>query len=174
MTTGGNTVRVAAGAFATASEGRGLTRYLVKHADVQRERLFMTDSRWLVCRSQDACAQRASVGWFDLAGMTFIAPTQDFIERLVITSGNSDHPLLALPQMTVINYTTAFGLVAAGFGITVAPNYARRIVVGYGLKMVRLEDAQGLMHEVCVWSRLDRHWSPAAEAFLHTLREVVA
>jgi len=140
--------------------------------DLAREPILRTP-HYLVCRKNDLPVRMRRVRWQALSRMRFISPTQDFVKQMQQHLGEECQPLLEQPGMTVVNFTTAFGLVAAGFGVTLAPPYARSIVEGYGLRLVPLE-GDGFARETSVWSRRDRQLSPAAEAFLCILREIVS
>ncbi len=132
----------------------------------------VSDRHWLVCRTGDFPAGRKSVRWNQLAGLRFVAPTRDFVARMTDAVGAACDPLLEQPRREVSYFTTAFGLVAAGLGVTLCPTYAREIVKAYGLRMVAL-DGPIFSREVCIWSRRNNQWSAAATGFVQTLHEVV-
>lgn len=132
----------------------------------------VSDRHWLVCRPGDLPARRKTVQWKDLAGMRFVAPTRDFVVRMQDAVGAACDPLLQQAHTDVSYFTTAFGLVAAGLGVTLCPTYAREVVKGYGLRIVAL-DGPAFSREVCIWSRRNSQWSAAAAGFVQTLHEVV-
>lgn len=135
--------------------------------------LITTDRHWLACRPGDVPADVMALRWRDLAGLRFIAPTREFTQQMRRILDTAAEPLLREPQREVSYFTTAFGLAASGFGVTICPTYAHAMARGYGLRIVALEEPH-FYRGVCVWSRKDTQWSPAAASFVHTLRELVA
>ncbi len=136
-------------------------------------RPILRDHHWLVCRPDDPIGQGAPPRWLDLGRCQFVAPTRDFKQRLRSVLGVYAEPLLLQPGWETSYFTTAFGMVASGLGVTMCPTYASSLVRSYGLKMVAMQEP-AFHREVCVYSRSARAPSPAASAFLQCLKEVVS
>ncbi|HMS06684.1 MAG TPA: LysR substrate-binding domain-containing protein, partial [Burkholderiaceae bacterium] len=107
-----------------------------------------------------------------LVGALSTARARAFIGRRRADRGASPKPLLPEPVQEVSYFTTAFGLVAAGLGVTMCPSYARPLVQAYGLQMLPLQDP-GFYREVCTFSLADKSLSPAAASLLDCLDEAV-
>lgn len=131
----------------------------------------LEDRHWLVCRADDPLASRKRLAWPDLAGSAFIAPTRDFVARMRAELGVDCEPLLSQPWTETSYFTTAFGLVEAGLGVTLVPSYARPLVQAHGLSM-RLIAGNTLTRRVSVYALAERQPSPAARAFVQCLDEV--
>ena len=144
---------------------------VLEHAALSR-RPFLRDRHWLVCRGDDPLQSRATLRWLELGGCRFIAPARDFVGRLRADLGACTDALLSEPVQEVSYFTTAFGLVAAGLGVTMCPSYARPLVQAYGLQMLPLQDP-GFYREVCTFSLADKSLSPAAASLLDCLDEAV-
>ena len=140
-------------------------------ADVLR-RPVLSDRHWLVCRPDHPLARLAQVRWSDVAAHPFIAPTRDFMKRLVPELAARARPVRIEPAFEVSFMTTALGLTASGLGITACPSYSKPIVQGYGLAMLPLR-APVFYREVCAFTLAGRSLSPAADAFLALLDATV-
>ncbi len=138
-----------------------------------RRQAFLKDRHWLVCRQDDPLADKSSLRWQELGGCNFVAPGRDFKARMQKALGVFSEPLLLNSGYETSYFTTAFGLVAAGMGVTLCPTYARPLVQAYGLKMLPISDP-AFFREVCIYSQSIKELSPAATAFVACLNEVVA
>ena len=138
--------------------------HLLQRESVRRDR------QWLVCRPDDPLALRRRVRWQDLAGQTFIAPIRDFVASLQAGLGPLSAPLLQRPYHEVSYFTTAFGLVAAGMGVTLTSTYAAPLVKGYGLQIIDMP-APHFYREMCLYSQAGKAHSPAAAGFVACLQE---
>lgn len=135
-------------------------------------RPVLRDRHWLICRPDHVLATRGRARWADVAHHPFIAPTRDFMKRLVPELAAQPRPVRIEPAFEVSYMTTALGLAASGLGVTACPSYSKPIVQGYGLAMMPLV-APVFYREVCAFTLAGRSLSPAAEAFVATLDEVV-
>lgn len=135
-------------------------------------RPVLADRHWLICRPDHPLAAQSRIRWADVARHPFIAPTRDFMKRLVPELAAERRPVRLEPAFEVSYMTTALGLAAAGLGVTACPSYSRPIVRGYGLTMLPLT-APVFYREVCAFTLAGRSPSPAAAAFLATLDDVV-
>ena len=135
-------------------------------------RPVLRDRHWLVCRPDHQLAAQSRVRWVDVARHPFVAPTRDFMKRLVPELAALPRPVRIEPAFEVSYMTTALGLAASGLGVTACPSYSKPIVHGYGLTMLPLL-APVFYREVCAFTLADRSLSPAADAFVATLHEVV-
>ncbi len=143
------------------------------HDDSVEASMFLEDPFWLVCRRDDPLARRRKVNWSDIAGRTFIGPTRDFRQRLLARLDADMRATMAAAQGQDVSYlTTALGLVMAGQGITVGPSYAARLVRAYGLCMIEL-GGPVFKRRVSVYQAVRRGPTPAVEAFVETLREII-
>lgn len=143
------------------------------HDETVRGSVFLEDPFWLVCRRDDPLGRCRKVGWADIAGRTFIGPTRDFRQRLQATLDPATRATMAAAQGQDVSYlTTALGLVMAGEGITVGPSYAARLVRAYGLCMIEL-GAPVFKRKISVYQAVRREPTPAAAAFVETLREII-
>ncbi len=140
-------------------------------AELQR-RPVLSDRHWLICRPDHPLAALRRVRWSDVATHPFVAPTRDFMKRLVPELAAQLRQVRLEPAYEVSYMTTALGLAASGLGVTACPSYSRPIVRGYGLKMLPLV-APVFYREVCAFTLAGRSLSPAADAFLRTLDDVV-
>jgi DNA-binding transcriptional LysR family regulator len=111
--------------------------------------------------------------WQDLGEYQFVAPTRDFKARMRRVLGAHAEPLLLQPGYETSYFTTAFGLVAAGLGVTLCPTYAKSLVQAYGLNMIPIQEP-AFLREVCLYSQAAKALSPAASAFTACLQTVVA
>lgn len=136
-------------------------------------RPVLRDRHWLIVPADHPLAGRKQATWTDVAGHPFIAPTRDFMRRLVPELAKPRRPVAIEPAFEVSYMTTALGMVASGLGVTACPSYAKPIVAGYGLVMRPLV-APVFWREVCAFSLADRSLSPAAEGFLALLATEVA
>lgn len=135
--------------------------------------VFLEDPFWLVCRPDDPLARRPKVCWADVATQTFIGPTRDFRQRLLPKLDSRTRERMAsVPGQDVSYLTTALGLVMAGLGITVGPSYAEPLVRAYGLRMIKL-GSPVFKRQVSVYQVVRRGPTPAAAAFVETLREFI-
>jgi DNA-binding transcriptional LysR family regulator len=133
--------------------------------------VFLEDPFWLVCRPDHPLAARRKVRWADVAAHPFIGPTRDFRQRLLPElDARTRARMVVLPAQDVSYLTTALGLVMAGQGITAGPSYAARLVRAYGLRMIEL-GAPVFQRRVSVYRAVRRGPTPAAQAFIETLRE---
>lgn len=132
----------------------------------------LRERHWLIARADHPLASCRRVRWQDLAGQTFIAPTRDFVSHLQAGLGPLSAPLLQQPCHEVSYFTTAFGLVAAGLGVTLCPTYAAALVKGYGLQMIDMPGPH-FHREVRVYSQAGKRHSPAAAGFVDCLQECV-
>ncbi len=135
-------------------------------------RPVLADRHWLICRADHPLAARSRARWADVARHPFIAPTRDFMKRLVPELAAQPRPVRLEPAFEVSYMTTALGLAAAGLGVTACPSYSQPIVRGYGLTMLPLT-APVFYREVCAFTLAGRSLSPAAQAFLAVLDDVV-
>ena len=138
-----------------------------------RRHPVLRDRHWLICRGDNPLGQRLPLQWQDLQGSHFIAPTRDFVARMRLVLGTDCEPLLTMPWMETSYFTTAFGLVSAGMGVTLCPTYAHSLVQAYGLRMLPVRGPT-LDREVGAYSLPDRELSPAAQSFLECLDTVVS
>lgn len=135
--------------------------------DVAR-RTVQRDVQRLVCRPDHPLAKRRKVRWDELQTQAFIAPTRDFMKRLLPQLLALPQPVALRPTYELSYITTALGMVAAGLGITACPSYAAPLIAAHGLKSVPL--VEPVFHrEVCVYQRAGASLSPAAEAFMDCL-----
>ena len=132
-------------------------------AGLKRE-LVLKDRHWLVCREDNPLMARKVLRWQDLGQSSFVAPTRDFVHRMRTVLGAYSEPLLLRPWSEVSYFTTAFGLVAAGLGVTLCPTYAQPLVKAYGLHMLPVQDPV-FYREVCVYSQPMKEFSPSAASF---------
>lgn len=133
---------------------------------------FLRDRHWLVCRPDDPLTGQQALRWHDLDACHFIAPTRDFIARMKRSLGAYSDALLHHRWQETSYFTTAFGLVSAGMGVTLCPTYAAPLVKAYGLQMLALQEPV-FYREVCVYSQMSKEFSPAASSLLQCLSEVV-
>ncbi|HYP84585.1 LysR family transcriptional regulator [Variovorax sp.] len=127
-------------------------------------RALLRDRHHLVCPPDHALARRRQVRWQELAGLPFIAPTLDFMQRLQPELAAAGVPAIA--SVHLVSYmTTALGLVAAGLGVTAVPSYAAPLARGHGLTLRPLV-APVFYREVCIYSTRTRSLSPAAQSFV--------
>lgn len=138
-----------------------------------RRQPFLKDRHWLVCRHDDPLSSKDVLRWQELGDCTFVAPSRDFKVRMQQVLGVFSEPLLFKPGYESSYFTTAFGLVAAGLGVTLCPTYARTLVNAYGLKMLPVNEPV-FYREVCIYSQTIKELSPVATAFVACLNEVVA
>lgn len=144
---------------------------VLDEAGLQR-RPFLRDRHWLVCHPEHALAERPSLRWQDLGRCRFIAPTRDFIHRMCSELGAYTEALLLEPVQEVSYFTTAFGLVSAGLGVTLCPTYARPLVQAYGLQMRPVQDPV-FYREVCVYTQAHKALSPAGASLVECLDAAV-
>lgn len=83
------------------------------------------------------------------------------------------HDIALKPAHEVTFMTTALAMVGAGLGITVCMPYAAPLVQQHGLRMLTLGDPV-LTRRFFLYMREQRALSPAAEAFVGVLTEIVA
>ncbi len=138
-----------------------------------RRHPVLNDKHWLICRADDPLARRRHLRWQDLAGRAFVAATRDFVASMRAILGAYSEPLLATPGTETSYFTTAFGLVSAGMGVTLCPTYAHSLVRSYGLQMLPMREP-ALHREVGAYSLPDRALSPAAAGFIECVDAVVA
>ena len=137
-------------------------------AEVHREALF--PSPWVVwCAPDHPLAARDRLAWRDLVGHDFYAAGRDHehsvYPRLL------DHPDAAAvtPIQIVENVSTAFGVVAAGLGITCAPAYTEVLAKAFGLVMRPLQEPE-IIRQMSLYTPIRRDLSPAAQRFAAALR----
>jgi len=137
-------------------------------SDVERESLF--PSPWVLwCAVHHPLAARDAVRWADLEGEAFYAAGRDHehsvYPRLL------DHPAAAAitPVQIVENVTTAFGIVAAGMGITCTPAYVRGLAEAFGLVSRPLLEPEIIRH-MSLYTSARRDRSKACSAFIAFVR----
>lgn len=142
--------------------------------DTFERRALFKDRHWLVCPAGHPFATRRQVAWNDLHGETFIAPTRDFLRRVLPELDPDGRDALAGPGTQSVSYiTTALGMAEAGLGVTVCPSYAARTVQAQGLAMVPL--VKPAFHRtICVYGMSRRAPSPAAQSFIDVLHDHLA
>lgn len=138
--------------------------------------VLLEDRHWLVCPSDHPLRKRKRVRWNELGPWPFIAPTRDFVRRVLPElQGEGDaaaRAILSPPAMEVSYLTTAMGLVAAGLGVTACPTYSESLVRAHGLHMVALE-APAFYREVSIYRLANRAMSPAAASFVENAMDYV-
>lgn len=124
----------------------------------------------LVCESNHALARHRSVRWADLRNETFIAPTGDFMPRLVAALAGKVPGGLGfgeiLPASTMF---TAIGMTGAGLGVTVCPAFATPIVRAFGLQLRQLLEPI-CYRELHLYMQAQRTLSPLAQALITDVR----
>ena len=135
--------------------------------DLERQTV-LRDIQRLVCRPDHPLARRRKVRWEELQPHAFLAPTRDFMKRLMPQLLTLPRPVTLAPAHELSYITTALGMVAAGLGITACPSYAAPLIAAYGLKSVPLVEPQ-FHREVCVYQRAGTSLAPAAQAFMDCL-----
>jgi DNA-binding transcriptional LysR family regulator len=143
------------------------------HDESIEANVFLEDPFWLICRADDPLATRRKVKWSDIDARAFIGPTRDFRQRLLpLLDGRTRERMAAAPGQDVSYLTTALGLVMAGEGVTAGPSYAARLVRAYGLRMIQL-GSPVFVRRVSVYRSIRRGPTPAASAFVETLRDFI-
>lgn len=132
-------------------------------------RLLFDETSYVVCHADDPLARRKSVGLRELRDRPFIHTVRagslwQHLQPLVQSAGVRDTGL------EVNQIGTVGGLVAAGFGISVVPQFALQLCQRPGVAAVPLK-APGASRPIYVVQRRDRSLSTAAAAFLELLLE---
>ncbi|WP_119154067.1 LysR family transcriptional regulator [Caldimonas tepidiphila] len=144
---------------------------LVTEGEVRREPL-VRDRHWLICPPGHALARGESVCWRELAPHPLIAPTRDFMRRVMPELAAHEPGLEVQPVHEASYMSTALGMVQAGLGVTVCPTYAAPLVRAFGLEMRALVEPV-FYREVCLYMPAGRSLSPAADSFAEFLSEHV-
>ena len=160
-----------------------LSRVLAGHADLgiapQRkapsgltQELLLADRMWLICRADHAMAARRSVVWSQVLREPFISLTQDFSVQLQSDLFRHGPGLLLQPAHNVSLITTALGMVQSGYGITVQPGSALRLLPPFEL-VARNVSRPTVYRNLSLFFKSDRQLSPAAAGFRDFLGEVL-
>ncbi|MBU1439936.1 MAG: LysR family transcriptional regulator [Gammaproteobacteria bacterium] len=137
--------------------------------DIVQELLFR-DRMWLICPPDHPMAASKSVTWAQVMRERFVSLTQDFTAQLQVDLMRHSPDLALQPAHDVAFLTTALGMVASGFGITVQPEHALELIKPFGL--VARPVTRPVVHRSLSLFRFDRQGlSPAAESFAAYLRK---
>ncbi|WP_311851614.1 LysR family transcriptional regulator [Methylocella sp. CPCC 101449] len=123
----------------------------------------------LLCAPSHPLAAQKKVGWKDLAGHPLIAVRQDNAARRRLDRQFEVAGLAVKPRFEVRNMVTILGMVAANLGISIWPSWAAPLAKSFQLELRPLVQPQA-HHIVSVITSKDRSLSPAATAFIETVR----
>ncbi|WP_323122760.1 LysR family transcriptional regulator [Burkholderia alba] len=116
------------------------------------------------CPPDHPLAARRAVGWEALADYPLVATGSDFATRVLpLLRDRRPHLALTIAHDAAF-VTTGFGLVAAGLGINVGPDYIGPLARSFRLTQVGLR-APVIASTVSAFHRRDRALSPAAASF---------
>jgi LysR family transcriptional regulator, carnitine catabolism transcriptional activator len=141
-------------------------------ADVRFTMLF-ADRMSVVFPPGSPLARRGPKGLRDLAAHPLILTSKESSVRALVDRALREAGVYAVPAYEVTYMSTAAGLVRAGLGVAVLPTSAVEMGELAGLGSKPLRDAS-LTRDIGVIERQGRSLSPAAEAFVSTLRARVA
>ena len=134
---------------------------------VQREPIFQ--SPWVLwCAEQHPLARKRRLRWQDLHGTPIVATGRDHEASVAQMLVDQPSDARIAPVEVVDNVTTAFGLVAQGLAVTLAPLYVKPLAQTFGLVMRRVVEPETI-REVCVYRPVDRSLSPPADGFAQFL-----
>jgi len=146
---------------------------VLPHDESVEASVFLEDPFLFICRPDHPLAQRRKVRWSEIDARTFIGPTRDFRRYLLPQlDARTRERMENAPGQDVSYLTTALGLVRAGEGVSAGPSYASEMVRSYGLRMIEL-CAPVVARQVSVYRAARREPTPAASAFVETLREFI-
>jgi DNA-binding transcriptional LysR family regulator len=133
--------------------------------DALTKRALFRSPHVVWCRPDHPLAARRAIGWDALAGHPLVATGGDFAQRIV-PQARARHPRLALDIAHDAAFvTTGFGLVAAGLGVNIGPDYLATLAHSFQLTSVKLRGPV-VNSVVCAFHRRDRPLSPAAASLL--------
>jgi DNA-binding transcriptional LysR family regulator len=116
----------------------------------------------LVCRRQDALADRAAVNWSDLAGAPLVRISPQTGNRMIIDDALGSRRESLRWVYEVQHVSTAIALVRAGLGMTVIPRLAMDSTQTRGLRVLPLRNP-GVTRRVGIVSRRSAPLSPVAD-----------
>jgi DNA-binding transcriptional LysR family regulator len=132
---------------------------------------LMKDVLHLVCRPDELVARSKRLKWRDFVGHYPLITSREFAARARLDLGVNAQSLHV--EYEVSHLLTAFAMVQAGRGVTLAPMHAQRLVRTLGLAMLPINEPQ-VVREFAVLSRRGRPVSAAAQRLVDFLVAVAA
>lgn len=140
--------------------------------DLLFDKLF-DDELVTVLRADDPLALEKEVSWEALAKVPFVLTVPQSNSREQVLGALASHGIQREVNFDVVNMFTALAMVREGFGVTFIPTLAVAESNMRDLTWRRLPPPR-LLRSIGIYRRLDRGMSPAAEKFVHLLRQQVA
>ncbi|MBN3809950.1 LysR family transcriptional regulator [Paraburkholderia sp. Ac-20347] len=127
---------------------------------------LMRDILHLVCLPDEPVVRSKRVKWKDFVGHYPLITSREFTSRARLDLGVEAQNLHA--EYEVSHLLTAFAMVQAGRGVTLAPMHAHRLATTFGLVMLPISEPQ-VVREFAILSRRDRPVSVAARRLVDFL-----
>jgi DNA-binding transcriptional LysR family regulator len=116
----------------------------------------------LICRRQDAIADRAAVSWSELAGAPLIRISPHTGNRMIIDDALGSRRESLRWVYEVQHVSTAIAFVRAGLGMTVIPRLAMDSTQARGLRVLSLRNPR-VIRRIGIVSRRSAPLSPLAD-----------
>lgn len=123
----------------------------------------------IVCPQDHPLTRIERPTWADALKYPFVATRPNGMIRLQADLHAFSPDLTLQPACSVSEFTTAMGLVRAGFGVMMLVAQADPFLVGFGLVRVELCDPV-ILRQISIFTLRSRSLSPAAKSLRHFIR----
>jgi DNA-binding transcriptional LysR family regulator len=150
----------------------GLT---VEPRELEHEMLFeplKNDPLYVACPRDHRLAQRRQVRWRDLNGEALVTLSTNSGSERIISDELTRQAVLPSQNIPVSHLATVHGMLEAGFAISILPMIGLP-VAGHPSVVSRPLVEPTLVRVVGAYRRRDRSLSPAADALLEVIRDVL-
>lgn len=122
-------------------------------------------SPWVLwCSTRHSLARRRLISWAELNEYPLVVAGRDHERTLSLAYSGATKGQHITPVDIVDNISTAFGIVAAGLAVTIAPAYCGLLARALGLVMRPIVSPE-VERQVCLYHSAYRPVSPAADGF---------
>lgn len=149
----------------------GIGSWEISDPDVRFDALF-TDCMSAVCPASCSIGRKKSVSLSELANESLILTDPESTVRQLVDHAFQRLGKAVLPVQEVTYIATAIGMVKAGLGIAILPSSALELGELRTLKAIPIDSTE-LKRTVGIIQKRHRSLSPAATAFLASLREAL-